>query len=158
MAKKNESEFWELYNHPQWQKKKSAIMTRDGFRCRECGNDKETLHVHHGYYNRGKKPWEYPDDSLRTLCKTCHDKVAETRQELLHLISNLSVGTTRRIIGYVLGISERTEEALTNKNLEKGWACVCCVEEAHGFADATAMTGEDRAEFVRLQRQADDGG
>lgn len=31
-----------------------------------------TLHVHHKYYEPGKKPWEYPDEALITLCESCH--------------------------------------------------------------------------------------
>lgn len=32
------------------------------------------LNVHHKYYVRGKKPWEYDDDALVTLCADCHKK------------------------------------------------------------------------------------
>lgn len=32
------------------------------------------LNVHHKYYVRGKKPWEYVDDVLVTLCESCHQK------------------------------------------------------------------------------------
>ncbi|MBK7212937.1 MAG: hypothetical protein IPH88_06500 [Bacteroidales bacterium] len=30
------------------------------------------LNVHHEYYQDGKLPWEYPDESLHTLCSECH--------------------------------------------------------------------------------------
>ncbi len=30
------------------------------------------LHVHHTYYQHNKMPWEYPDESLQTLCINCH--------------------------------------------------------------------------------------
>jgi 5-methylcytosine-specific restriction endonuclease McrA len=33
------------------------------------------LHVHHTYYQLGKMPWAYPDESLITLCRRCHQKV-----------------------------------------------------------------------------------
>lgn len=32
------------------------------------------LNIHHNYYIRGKKPWEYPNDALVTLCEDCHKK------------------------------------------------------------------------------------
>ena len=32
------------------------------------------LNVHHKYYVREKKPWEYDDDALVTLCADCHKK------------------------------------------------------------------------------------
>ena len=33
------------------------------------------LHVHHKYYILGRKPWEYPNDCLITLCSDCHEKL-----------------------------------------------------------------------------------
>lgn len=30
------------------------------------------LHIHHNYYILGKKPWEYDDKALVTLCSKCH--------------------------------------------------------------------------------------
>lgn len=33
------------------------------------------LHVHHKYYILGRKPWEYPNDALITLCSDCHEKL-----------------------------------------------------------------------------------
>lgn len=35
------------YRHANWQKLRLWVMDRDGFRCRNCGNDQEELHVHH---------------------------------------------------------------------------------------------------------------
>ena len=33
------------------------------------------LHIHHTYYQDGKCPWEYPNNSLQTLCWYCHEKL-----------------------------------------------------------------------------------
>lgn len=33
------------------------------------------LHVHHTFYQCDKLPWEYPDDSLQTLCIDCHNRL-----------------------------------------------------------------------------------
>ena len=59
---------------PRWQKKRLQIMERDEFTCMGCGVTNVTLHVHHTYYVSSRKPWEYPDWSLTTLCKDCHEK------------------------------------------------------------------------------------
>ncbi len=67
---------------PRWQKKRLEIMSRDNFRCVQCENSKNTLHVHHKKYEHGKKPWEYDDSELITLCDTCH--------ELLHIMDDVS--------------------------------------------------------------------
>lgn len=47
-------------------------MERDNFLCKLCGNNKETLNVHHHLYEQGKDPWDYSDDVLETYCKKCH--------------------------------------------------------------------------------------
>lgn len=33
------------------------------------------LHVHHNYYQKGRLPWEYPDEALITLCWYCHEEL-----------------------------------------------------------------------------------
>lgn len=45
-------------------------MQRDKFKCVDCGNDKNTLHVHHSFYCG--EPWE--DKFLLTLCEDCHQE------------------------------------------------------------------------------------
>lgn len=62
----------EQLKDPRWQRKRLIIFERDGWACVACSNTNETLHVHHKYYAKGKKPWEYPDGDLETLCSTCH--------------------------------------------------------------------------------------
>lgn len=37
------------------------------------------LNVHHRYYIKGNKPWEYSDDALITLCESCH-KLTHARE------------------------------------------------------------------------------
>ena len=53
------------------------------------------LNVHHTYYIKGHKPWEYENDSLVTLCEDCHRKRHEgTAVPLLNdnkeLVANLA--------------------------------------------------------------------
>lgn len=65
----------ELLKNPKWQRKRLTIMNRDKWRCSLCWNKERTLHVHHLKYIKGKKPWEYPNDYLMTLCEDCHEHV-----------------------------------------------------------------------------------
>ena len=62
----------EQLKSPKWQKKRLEILERDGFICTNCGEDDKQLHVHHRYYGKNKKVWEYDDDTLTTLCEECH--------------------------------------------------------------------------------------
>lgn len=62
----------EKLQDPRWQKKRLEIMSRDGFRCIKCESETNTLTVHHFYYISGRMPWEYPNESMVTLCRKCH--------------------------------------------------------------------------------------
>ena len=64
--------YLELLMDVRWQKKRLQIMKRDHWRCAGCGWNEGTMHVHHKYYIPGKKPWEYPNKALITLCELCH--------------------------------------------------------------------------------------
>jgi 5-methylcytosine-specific restriction endonuclease McrA len=58
---------------PKWQRKRLAIMSRDNFACAWCLDADSTLHVHHLFYIGFRKPWEYADAFLVTLCEACHN-------------------------------------------------------------------------------------
>lgn len=62
----------ELLKSPPWQKKRLEMLEASGWSCDNCGNDKETLNVHHRVYIKGRKPWEYDASQLQVLCQTCH--------------------------------------------------------------------------------------
>ncbi len=80
----------EKLKDPRWQKKRLEILTRDKFQCQACGNERETLHVHHNFYEKGLDPWEYPDESMVVLCESCHsDEHDEQKESELNLIMSL---------------------------------------------------------------------
>lgn len=64
---------------PRWQKKRLKILERDNWSCQCCFDGENTLHIHHRYYLPDTEPWEYPDESLMTLCAECHEE--ETGQK-----------------------------------------------------------------------------
>lgn len=61
------------YRDRKWYDKRRQIIERDNHtccRCKRCLPD-DQLQVHHHYFE-GRKPWEYEDFELITLCKHCH--------------------------------------------------------------------------------------
>lgn len=56
---------------PRCKAKREEILERDGFACRVCFSTKK-LHVHHISY--ADYLWEVPNESLITLCHSCHRK------------------------------------------------------------------------------------
>ena len=77
----------EKLKDPRWQRKRLEIMQRDDFTCTQCYESKDTLHVHHHYYEKGAEPWNYPNEALTTLCESCHREVEEMRLEILKAIT-----------------------------------------------------------------------
>lgn len=72
---------------PEWQRKRLEIMQRDNWRCTLCGTNKNSLTVHHLYYAYGKKPHEYDDESLVTLCRDCHETAHNEVAKISSLIA-----------------------------------------------------------------------
>lgn len=64
---------WQL-TQPQWYYVRNRVLERDGYRCMLCRSSSH-LEVHHKYYLKGHKAWEYNDEALETLCDRCHAAV-----------------------------------------------------------------------------------
>lgn len=60
----------------RWQEKRLVILERDGGCCRNCG-EVENLQIHHTIYFKNTEPWDYDNDFLLTLCRTCHWNLEE---------------------------------------------------------------------------------
>ncbi len=63
----------------EWHLCRAEIITRDRFQCRDCGIEgrgigQGCLQVHHLHYVLNYPPWDYPHDTLLTLCPDCHGK------------------------------------------------------------------------------------
>lgn len=73
--------YYEALKSPKWQKKRLEIMERDNFKCRKCGDKDTTLNVHHLEYGKGKKPWDYDNFKLITLCQDCHQHIEKFKRQ-----------------------------------------------------------------------------
>ena len=85
---KRQKEYMTKLRDPRWQKKKNGVLDRDGYACTWCGSGLEggrNLQVHHGYYSKGFEPWDYPDESLFTLCAPCHEQAEVLKQQLFEV-------------------------------------------------------------------------
>jgi hypothetical protein len=86
--------FMDQYKDPRWQRKRLEIMERDKFSCVFCEDSTASLNVHHKFYKKGKKVWEYEDSILITLCETCHEKLTKiiqnNQESLSDIYQNLS--------------------------------------------------------------------
>jgi hypothetical protein len=67
----------EKLKDPRWQKRRLEILSKNEFACEVCGDDEETLHVHHIIYHHKRDPWNYEDNELQCLCEQCHKEIEE---------------------------------------------------------------------------------
>ena len=88
--------------HPNWQRKRMEILSRDEYTCTYCGDTESTLHVHHRIYIKGRKVWEYDDDQLETLCHKCHGDGHELRKLLDRMLAAPGVNLSE-VVGLVGG-------------------------------------------------------
>jgi hypothetical protein len=80
-ARNQGSSYSEKLKDPRWQKKRLEVLERDGWKCRLCGEEEKTLHVHHLVYMKGFEPWEVPSGLLLTVCEECHKGDREDPEE-----------------------------------------------------------------------------
>lgn len=88
-------EYRQKLKDPRWQKKRLEVFQRAGWKCEACGEETETLHVHHLAY-RGE-PWEAKDEDLESLCAECHD----LREQFDLLFSQWQGWTTRTVLAFI---------------------------------------------------------
>lgn len=100
-----QSSYYQLLRHPQWQKKRLRCMEAAGFSCQDCGTTDRTLNVHHRYYSKGKKPWEYPDHALVTLCDDCHKNRHDLMDEIKVRLGFLEPSHLLQALGYLKGLN-----------------------------------------------------
>jgi hypothetical protein len=99
------STYAELLKHPEWQRKRLEVLQVANWTCEQCGAKDKTLHVHHGYYERGLAPWEYPDETLHCLCETCHTAAQEMLTQVHRIIGRLPMYQLCVVYGFALGVN-----------------------------------------------------
>ena len=79
LLKKAHGSYKGLLLTKEWKAKRKEILQRDNLRCRCCKKETD-LQVHHRQYHyslvlrKFRKPWEYPNELLITLCELCHQR------------------------------------------------------------------------------------
>lgn len=105
------SEYKELLRHPKWQRRRLEIMERDDWKCLYCDAEDKPLNVHHKRYVTGRKPWEYPDHDLITLCDDCHGEV----HRVTDLYRDASFEKKKSIWHKLVGQSDKTSRIIEYK-------------------------------------------
>ena len=94
----------EKLRDPRWQKKRLEVLQAAEWMCSNCGDESNTLNVHHKRYVRGRDPWEYDIEELQSLCEFCHGAMHSAKACLESAVSRLSPEDVRRVAGYACGL------------------------------------------------------
>lgn len=70
LTKRQEWYYNEYLTSEHWKKTRARALMRAGYKCEECGNNKN-LNVHHNTY---ENIWHERDEDLEVLCQSCHHK------------------------------------------------------------------------------------
>jgi len=111
------TKYEELLDTPEWGFRRNQILERDDHHCQECCSRDGTLHVHHRYYLKGKKPWDYPDEALVTLCEDCHKYTHEMIDEISEAMKQVNCFDLETITGYVQGVTFKHTGVFSSKNM-----------------------------------------
>lgn len=74
---------------PKWQKKRLDILNLRGFKCEKCNCEENQLHVHHRFYLKNRKAWEYDNDVFQVLCYICHENEHKKEDQQKFEISDI---------------------------------------------------------------------
>lgn len=116
MSKKKD-DYGDSLKDPRWQKKRLEILNRDDWTCQICGAKDKMLHVHHISYFRGRKPWEYDNDLLITLCEDCHADDKKNLDSIKFYLDSLRKhGITNYELSQLLEIVDINIQGMHNEN------------------------------------------
>jgi hypothetical protein len=125
-----------------------------------CKNDREELHVHHRYYEKNKKPWEYDSSDLFCLCKDCH-KTYGFLLEILESFLNPHPDYMHELIGYAVALNEIHGDR--TKKAERGIAPEYFMNNnfeglLRGYSLCLEMPTLDVLEIMKQKMQSEDMG
>lgn len=135
----------EQLRDPRWQRLRLQAMEDSGWACDNCGSKDKTFNVHHKFYVKGRKPWEYDLDDLKTLCEDCHKDHHRNKALLDQLIANADLNSLLPVIaGYLRVLDPEVDAGLAYECRELG------IEEytLGLFAGVAALTPMDELEPV----------
>lgn len=93
--------YYELLRRPEWQRKRLEVMEAAGFKCGECRASEKTLNVHHRFYRKGAKPWEYEPWELVCLCEECHGRRTRLDRRLRQAAGFLTENELLEVLGLI---------------------------------------------------------
>lgn len=107
---------------PRWQRKRLEVLDAAGWSCECCGDTKNTLHVHHKRYIKGREPWEYERNRLEVLCEECHQCVHAYKDQLNQVLSEYPSWQAEELFSLLVGFGSKDGQINVEHFLESDGA------------------------------------
>ncbi len=123
---KGQREYMAKLRDPRWQKKRLEVFGRDNFTCQMCKANEDcgrNLQIHHAFYSRElENPWEYPVETLYTLCEKCHPAAESIKQQIYERLAYVNPRFQHHVF-YALGeFIEQLKAGELYEPVELDWA------------------------------------
>lgn len=123
---KGQKEYMAKLRDPRWQEHKNNVLLRDDYTCTWCGSGRKggrNLQVHHGFYSREfENPWEYPMESLFTLCELCHKQAEVVKQQVYRALGHLHPKYQHHVYADIVGATDELKNGAEFEELDVPWA------------------------------------
>ena len=123
---KGQKEYMAKLRDPRWQKHRNDVLARDAYTCTWCKaglEDGRNLQVHHGFYSREyENPWEYPSESLFTLCERCHEQAEVVKRQVYEALGHLHPKYQHHFYSDLVGALEEIRGGGSFEELEVPWS------------------------------------
>lgn len=143
--------YGKLLADPRWKKKREEVIAASylGKECENCGETKG-VQVHHGYYEYGKKPWEYENETLHVYCEQCHKRADYFRVTARKILGRLSLLDLERSVFYAIAMLELDTPNAPLPDLKN-------IEGLDGIGNYFGLTGDEIAELKHRIPDAESG-
>ena len=141
-----QTSYSEKLRDPRWQKKRLCVMQRDGFACRDCGDEKSTLQVHHCHYEKGG-PWMTDERFLLTLCQPCHEERGKLESDGKRMLGMIFANAENYVqysplLQFVTSMSQYCDKRSVELRVVDDDVIQDAINFGRGFCQATKASNE----------------
>lgn len=76
-------------NTPQWFAFRQQVLDIRGSECEDCHNVEAPFNIHHCRYDFERMAWEYSNDDVRVLCRSCHERLHGRERQFRWVFENV---------------------------------------------------------------------
>lgn len=143
----------------EWKALRQLVLEDRGFKCEQCSTE-NNLHIHHTFYELGKKCWEYEIKDLQVLCRDCHKqwhrqnkiKIVGNKNKIIKSAGSSATSQESFYMSFIENMSGffKLRSAIDIKVLAK----VCMIAEYNsGRVLITSVVRKEIIEFLNISTQ-----